>query len=197
VGIATGAAVMYLRSGTPTPFDDQPPIIVSDGSVYFEGGDKYNPNKGNDAWTQDSTSKQLFHAINSNGFKVQSFTAYVAGVADPNCQQTTLAGDAIEIDYHQSSSTTWKFKIQHGDDQTTGHHIAPQVDGGASDLAGVATGAGAPPQLVADKSGQGWISSVSALDANGNPIPNATCALPKPTAENKSLVRITVVPERH
>jgi hypothetical protein len=196
LGVASTA--IYLRSigpgGGPQP-DDQPPIIVSDGSIIFEGGDKYNPKKGNDAWTQGSKSKQQFHAVNSNGFKVQSFTAYVAGVADSGCQ-TTLAGDAIEIDYNlasPSTTPTWKFKIQHGDDETSQHNIAPEVDGDPnSDLAGVPTVPGAPPQLVADANGKGSIAKVIALDTTSSAT--ATCTIP--TDANRSFVRITVVPER-
>ncbi len=199
-GAALAIVGVILNPAGPAASEDQPPIIVRDGSVIFEGGDSNNPKKGQDTWVQLS-SPQQWKAIKNNAHHVASFTVYVAGVVDPNpttgCPQTTMPGDAVEIDYSTGSltpPTALTFHVVHTDDGN-GHH-SPQVnaDDKSGLTAGTTTSGSAPPQLLADVGGQGWIAKVIATDPNTGA--SVTCNLPKPLAENRSLVRVTIVPER-
>jgi hypothetical protein len=204
--IGVGAAVFAHNYRVPPIFglykpmdgtDDQPPIIVRNGSLIFEAGDSDNPNKGQDTWTKVDSSH--WKADHSMGFDVTGFTVYVAGVIDPaNCKQTTIRADDVEIDYTTGSSQM-VFHVTHEDDGT-GKHTEPHVHANAAVLA-PPPGVTLIPQLLADANGNGTgtgtglITRVASDDPNGKPL--ISCSFPKPGSDaERNLVRITVVPER-
>lgn len=207
IAFVAGAGILALifaslRTSTLSTNDDQPPIIVRDGSVIFDGGDAKNPNKGRDNWTPIDSANQKWRAMKAGGnaHHVNSFTVYIAGVLDPqNCPNTTMAGDAVDVDY-STTTTTLHFHVLHTDDGTGqggNPHHSPEVDAvEAPGLTANATGS-TVPYLLAGTPHDGWISRVAALGLNQEV--RSTCTImTAPSDDNyRALVRVSIVPERY
>lgn len=169
--------------------DDRPPIIVSSGSLNFEGGDTENIGKGMQKWMNAAVTgaSNAWKPDHDKGADVTGFTVYVAGFDPAQCSVSTLPGSLIEIDYTlDQGGTTEKFYVKRL--QLTGKKFEPVLVPPA-DVTLNDTSTAAMSRITAKDAGH--ISSVS-VDG-GTP-----CGFADPGADpvKRRAVRITIVAER-
>jgi hypothetical protein len=170
--------------------DDRPPIIVTNGSMYFEDG---NPNDTDNSkwknWTKanrDNNAKQWTQEA-PNGFDVKSFTVTITGSSDPKCNSKTTSVAAIAIEYTPDSGAKSLVVVQRvpwssggGNVKSEPWVIAP------SDMVTMSP-SGRPPGLVYGDPGKGYVSFLT-LSGSFDTLP---CHFPKQKTTN-----ITIQPMR-
>jgi hypothetical protein len=187
----------YADSG-----DDRPPIVVSDGSIKFEGGDSKNPKKGQDPWDKVRGSSKEWKPVQPGGHSVVGFTVYVGGAIDPaNCTQTTMALDSVEIDFNPTGqgTTTWVYNVQHVDDGSGQHqepHVIVSNDGNGQGLLSGAssTSSASLPTLTEGTTNVGFITKVTGTVTDGSAPPS--CSFATPDSNGRNLDRVTIFSER-